>query len=178
MTTATPTLAFRAARPADVDALVALVQSAYRGDASRAGWTTEADLLDGQRTDPEGVGRTIADPNSRIVLAEQDGRLMACAHIECQPRGAYFGMFSVNPKSQGGGIGNQLIAECERIARDEWHCASVFMTVIRQRDELIAWYERRGYAKTGERKPFPYGDARFGLPKRDDLEFIVLEKKL
>ncbi len=178
MTTATPTLAFRAARPADVDALVALVQSAYRGDASRAGWTTEADLLDGQRTDPEGVGRTIADPNSRIVLAEQDGRLMACAHIECQPRGAYFGMFSVNPKSQGGGIGNQLIAECERIARDEWHCASVFMTVIRQRDELIAWYERRGYAKTGERKPFPYGDARFGLPKRDDLEFIVLEKRL
>ena len=178
MTTATPTLAFRAARPADVDALVALVQSAYRGDASRAGWTTEADLLDGQRTDPEGVGRTIADPNSRIVLAEQDGKLMACAHIECQPRGAYFGMFSVNPKSQGGGIGNQLIAECERIARDEWHCASVFMTVIRQRDELIAWYERRGYAKTGERKPFPYGDARFGLPKRDDLEFIVLEKKL
>ena len=129
-------------------------------------------------TDPEGVGRTIADPNSRIVLAEQDGKLMACAHIECQPRGAYFGMFSVNPKSQGGGIGNQLIAECERIARDEWHCASVFMTVIRQRDELIAWYERRGYAKTGERKPFPYGDARFGLPKRDDLEFIVLEKKL
>ena len=178
MTTATPTLAFRAARPADVDALVALVQSAYRGDASRAGWTTEADLLDGQRTDPEGVGRTIADPNSRIVLAEQDGKLMACAHIECHPRGAYFGMFSVNPKSQGGGIGNQLIAECERIARDEWHCASVFMTVIRQRDELIAWYERRGYAKTGERKPFPYGDPRFGLPKRDDLEFIVLEKKL
>ena len=178
MTIATPTLTFRAARPADVDALVALVQSAYRGDASRAGWTTEADLLDGQRTDPEGVGRTIADPNSRIVLAEQDGKLMACAHIECQPRGAYFGMFSVNPKSQGGGIGNQLIAECERIARDEWHCASVFMTVIRQRDELIAWYERRGYAKTGERKPFPYGDARFGLPKRDDLEFIVLEKKL
>lgn len=178
MTTATPTLTFRAARPADVDALVALVQSAYRGDASRAGWTTEADLLDGQRTDPEGVGRTIADPNSRIVLAEQDGKLMACAHIECQPRGAYFGMFSVNPKSQGGGIGNQLIAECERIARDEWHCASVFMTVIRQRDELIAWYERRGYAKTGERKPFPYGDPRFGLPKRDDLEFIVLEKKL
>ena len=178
MTIATPTLTFRAARPADVDALVALVQSAYRGDASRAGWTTEADLLDGQRTDPEGVGRTIADPNSRIVLAEQDGKLMACAHIECQPRGAYFGMFSVNPKSQGGGIGNQLIAECERIARDEWHCASVFMTVIRQRDELIAWYERRGYAKTGERKPFPYGDARFGLPKRDDLEFIVLEKRL
>lgn len=178
MTTASPTLTFRAARPADVDALVALVQSAYRGDASRAGWTTEADLLDGQRTDPEAVGRTIADPNSRIVLAEQDGKLMACAHIECQPRGAYFGMFSVNPKSQGGGIGNSLIAECERIARNEWHCASVFMTVIRQRDELIAWYERRGYAKTGERKPFPYGDARFGLPKRDDLEFIVLEKKL
>jgi ribosomal protein S18 acetylase RimI-like enzyme len=178
MTTATPTLTFRAARPSDVDALVALVQSAYRGDASRAGWTTEADLLDGQRTDPEGVARTIADPNSRIVLAEADGRLMACAHIECQPRGAYFGMFSVNPTSQGGGIGNRLILECERIARDEWHCATVFMSVIRQRDELIAWYERRGYAKTGERKPFPYGDARFGLPKRDDLEFIVLEKKL
>jgi ribosomal protein S18 acetylase RimI-like enzyme len=178
MSTATPTLVFRAARPDDVDALVALVQSAYRGDASRAGWTTEADLLDGQRTDREGVARTIADPGSRIVLAESDGKLMACAHIECQPRGCYFGMFSVNPTSQGGGIGDRLIRECERIARDEWHCATVFMTVIRQRDELIAWYERRGYAKTGERKPFPYGDARFGTPKRDDLEFIVLEKRL
>src|SRR6188768_1270843 len=125
--TATPTLTFRAAGQPDVEGIVALVQSAYRGDASRAGWTTEADLLDGQRTDPEGVARTIEQPTGRIVLAELDGKLMACAHIECQPRGCYFGMFSVNPTSQGGGIGNQLILECERIARDEWRSPSVFM---------------------------------------------------
>ena len=90
----------------------------------------------------------------------------------------YFGMFSVVPTRQGGGVGKQVLAEAERIARDEWGCAAMRMTVIDVRDELIAFYERRGYRRTGIRKPFPYGDARFGLPKRDDLRFEVLEKPL
>lgn len=179
MTPATDTeLMFRAATRADTPAIVVLVESAYRGDVSRQGWTTEAGLLDGQRTDPDGVDALIGRDGSRVLLALRGGELLACAHIESQGDTCYFGMFSVRPNLQCGGIGNAVIAECERVARVEMGCRAVHMTVIRQRDELIAWYERRGYARTGETKPFPYGDARFGIPKREDLEFIVLAKKL
>lgn len=171
-------MAFRTAIAADVPAVVALVESAYRGDASRAGWTTEADLLEGQRTDAEGVLALVANPQGRVVLAERGGVLEACAHIERQGDTCYFGMFSVHPTLQGGGIGHALLAECERIAREAWGCRALHMTVIRVRTELIAWYERRGYRPTGESRPFPYGDPRFGLPKRDDLDFIVLSKPL
>lgn len=171
-------LRFRAATADDVSALVALVESAYRGEASRRGWTTEADLLDGQRIDAEGLAETLGKPGGRVVLAEQDGVLLGCAHVERQDGYAYFGMFSVRPELQGSGLGNALLAECERIARDDWHCATMRMTVISVRGELIAWYERRGYRRTGEYKPFPYGDARFGIPKRDDLRFEWLEKAL
>lgn len=171
-------LRFRAATVADVVAIVALVESAYRGDISRKGWTTEADLLDGQRTDPDGVSALIGKVGSRVVLVERDDVLVACAHVERNADSCYFGMFSVTPSLQGGGVGNATLAECERMAREDWHCRTVHMTVIRQREELIAWYERRGYHRTGESRPFPYGDARFGIPKRDDLVFIVLAKRL
>jgi len=171
-------VAFRPATAADVSAIVALVESAYRGDASRAGWTTEADLLEGQRTDAEGVLALIANPLGRIVLLERAGSIDACAHVERQGDSCYFGMFSVRPTLQASGIGNALLAECERVARVEWSCRALHMTVIHVRTELIAWYERRGYRATGESKPFPYGDPRFGLPKRDDLEFIILAKSL
>ena len=171
-------LAYRDAVGDDIEAIVALVESAYRGDASRAGWTTEADLLDGQRTDPEGVRALIEARDSRIVLAGNDAVLLASAHLERHGDWAYFGMFAVRPDLQGGGIGNEVLAACERIARDEWGCREMRMTVISARPELIAWYERRGYRATGETRPFPYGDPRFGLPKRDDLEFIVLAKPL
>ena len=169
---------FRHARSNDVDEIVALVESAYRGDASRLGWTTEADFLDGQRTDPAGVAELIARSGSVVVLAESDGALLACAHVEKQGVVGYFGMFSVRPARQGGGIGHAMLVEAERIARDDWHCGEMQMTVIPIRDELIAWYERRGYRRTGVYKPFPYGDERFGIPKRDDLRFEVLAKPL
>ena len=172
------TPAFRPATDADIDAIVALVTSAYRGDASRAGWTTEADLLDGARIDPDVLRGDIARDGSRVVLAERDGALLACAHVAIDGDAGYFGMFSVVPGLQGGGIGKQVLAECERIVRDEWRLPAMRMTVIDVRDELIAFYERRGYRRTGILKPFPYGDARFGAPKRGDLRFEVLEKVL
>ncbi len=172
------TPAFRNATPADIDAIVALVTSAYRGDASRAGWTTEADLLDGNRIDPEVLRTDLERSRSRVLLAEADGGLQACAHVADEDGAGYFGMFAVRPGLQGGGLGKQLLAECERIARDEWQLPVMRMTVIDVRDELIAFYERRGYRRTGEFKPFPYGDTRFGQPKRDDLRFEVLEKPL
>jgi GNAT superfamily N-acetyltransferase len=174
---ATP-LAFRAAGAADIPAIVALVESAYRGHSSRAGWTTEADLLDGQRVDAAGVAEVVAKPVSRVLLGEFRGDLRVCCHIEKQGEACYFGMFAVDPTLQGGGLGRQTLNEAERIARDEWKCKKMEMTVISVRDELIAWYARRGYRRTGKFKPFPYGDERFGIPKRPDLRFEILEKSL
>ena len=171
-------LRFRAATAADIDAIVALVESAYRGDASRQGWTTEADFLDGRRTGADDLSACLARERSRILLAERDGVLLACAHVAEEDGAGYFGMFSVRPNLQGGGIGKHVLAEAERIAREEWQLPTMRMTVIDIRDELIAFYERRGYHRTGITKPFPYGDARFGLPKRDDLRFEILEKAL
>jgi ribosomal protein S18 acetylase RimI-like enzyme len=101
-----------------------------------------------------------------------------CCHIEKQGEACYFGMFAVDPTLQGGGLGRQTLNEAERIARDEWKCKKMEMTVISVRDELIAWYARRGYRRTGKFKPFPYGDERFGIPKRPDLRFEILEKSL
>ncbi len=167
----------RDATLADTEALVALVTSAYRGDASRQGWTTEADFLDGNRIDPDVLRHDIARPRSRIVLLEQHGALLACAHVAEDDGAGYFGMFSVRPERQGSGIGKHLLVECERIVRDDWQLPAMRMTVIDIRDALIAFYERRGYRRTGVFKPFPYGDERFGTPLRDDLRFEVLEKR-
>ena len=171
-------LVFRPASTADVPFLVELVTSAYRGDSSRVGWTTEADLLDGNRIDPEVLRADIERPRSRVILAERDGATLACAHVAEEDGAGYFGMFSVVPGLQGGGIGSAVLAEAERVAREEWRLPAMRMTVIDVRDSLIAWYERRGYRRTGIHKPFPYGDERFGIPKRDDLRFEVLEKTL
>ncbi|WP_027343283.1 GNAT family N-acetyltransferase [Hamadaea tsunoensis] len=172
------TLLFRTATAEDVPAVVRLVESAYRGDASRAGWTTEADILDGQRTDAAAVAALIDDPLARLLLAVRDAEIVACCHLEDRGEYAYFGMFAVRPTEQGGGLGRAVMAEAERFARDEWHVARMHMTVISVRDELIAWYERRGYRRTGEMSPFPYGDERFGVPRRDDLRFELLVKDL
>jgi GNAT superfamily N-acetyltransferase len=171
-------LQFRAATNDDLDALVALVTSAYRGDASRVGWTTEADFLDGNRIDRDVLALDIRRPRSRVLVAERNGTLLACAHV-CEDGGAgYFGMFSVEPGLQGGGVGKAVLAEAERIVREEWHLPTMRMTVIDIRNELIAFYQRRGYALTGIKKPFPYGDPRYGIPLRDDLRFEVMEKAL
>jgi ribosomal protein S18 acetylase RimI-like enzyme len=170
-------LSFRAAAEADIDAIVALVESAYRGESSRAGWTTEADLLDGRRTGPDEIGEYLARPRSLILLAERDGDLLACAHVAEESGAGYFGMFSVRPTLQGNGLGKRVLAEAERIVRETWRLPAMRMTVIDSRAELIAFYERRGYRRTGVFKPFPYGDARFGIPRRDDLRFEVLEKR-
>lgn len=171
-------LTFRDATGADVDVLVALIESAYRGDSSRAGWTTEADILEGQRTDPRGVVEVIEAPDSRLLVVERDGAVIACCQLERRGEHAYFGMFAVSPALQGAGLGKAIIAEAERAVRTEWGAREMHMTVISVRDDLIAWYERRGYRRTGKMTPFPYGDERFGIPQRDDLQFELLVKPL
>jgi len=171
---------FRSATPADLNAVIDLVTSAYRGESSRAGWTTEADFLEGNRIDPEILCDDMLRPRSRVLLAESTAprQLLACAHIAEDEGAGYFGMFAVLPTLQGGGIGKALLAEAERVVRDEWQLPLMRMLVIDLRDELIAFYQRRGYRRTGRHTPFPYGDARFGLPLRADLRFETLEKSL
>ena len=166
----------RKAGPADVAALDRLVNAAYRGDSARKGWTHEADLLDGQRVDPAMLEEMLSDPSQHLLVAEEDGRLAGCAAVIDKGSHAYLGMLTVDPERQGGGLGRTLAAAGEDLARTLGR-TRVRMTVIEVRHELIAWYARLGYAPTGEREPFPAGDPRFGLPRRE-LAFVVLEKKL
>jgi GNAT superfamily N-acetyltransferase len=172
-------LAFRTATSGDANAIVQLVNSAYRGDSSRRGWTTEADLLGGQRTDPEKVSEMIQLPHSRIELAESDdGGLLGCVSLEREPAGAcYLGMLTVDPTRQAAGIGKLLLGHSEAIAR-QWGCEAMRMTVIHLREELLRYYERQGYRRTGATEPFPENDPRFGLPKISGLMFLELLKPL
>lgn len=172
-------IAIRTAGVADVPALHALVESAYRGDSARRGWTHEADLLDGQRTDVGALTELLADPTQMVLAAEAEGALIGCVCITNKGRGvAYLGMLSVAPERQAGGLGRRLVQAAEAAAMTRFNAERMEMTVIHSRVELIAWYERLGYAATGEQRPFPMDDVRFGLPKTADLSFVVLERTL
>jgi len=174
----TSSLTFRHATEADIPALVELVTSAYRGEVSRAGWTTEADILDGQRIDAQSIKEGLSHPRSVIVLAEQNHRLLACCHITDEKGQGYFGMFAVHPAQQDQGIGKQVMRYAESYVLNHWQLPVLKMSVIDCRSELIAFYQRRGYMRTGIKKPFPYGDERFGIPRRNNLQFEVLRKQL
>ena len=167
------------AQISDLPALHDLIEGAYRGDSAKIGWTHEADLLGGQRTDLETLEAMLADPAQTILILRDGEEIDACVALADRGDGlAYLGMFTVAPTRQATGIGRLLLAASEDHAASAFHANRIEMTVIAQRSELIAWYERRGYRLTGERRPFPANDPRFGLPKHDDLEFVVLEKLL
>jgi ribosomal protein S18 acetylase RimI-like enzyme len=171
-------LTFRTATPDDAPDVAALVQIAYRGDASRAGWTTEADLLDDDRIDEAGVIHKIEAPGAVVVLAHDPaGRLVGCFELAPRDGTAYFGMFAVLPPLQAAGLGRRMLAEGERIASQEWGLATMQMTVLHPREELVAWYERRGFARTGETRPFVHVDLGETV-ERPDLHFVVLAKVL
>lgn len=169
------------ATPGDLDAVADLVNSAYRGDSSRQGWTTEADMLGGQRTDAGTLARDLAAKAQAVLLTLRDepgGPLLGCAWIE--PAGGeawYLGMLTVRPDLQDRKLGRTMLEAAEAHAKD-LGAGRIVMTVVQVRDTLIAWYQRRGYALTGETRPFPYEDRRFGEPLRDDLAFVVLERAL
>jgi len=172
-------LSFRPAALSDVPALHALVERAYRGDEARMGWSHEADLLGGQRTDAQGLVDIVEDRDRVILLAHEGDSLVGCVMLARQADGsAYLGLLSVDPGRQAGGLGRLLLEVAEGHAATQFRADRIEMTVIRQRPELIAWYERRGYRLTGATAAFPLADERFGLPKRDDLEFVILAKAL
>lgn len=167
------------ASTADLPAVAALVNSAYRGESSRQGWTTEADYLGGQRTDAATLERELAEqPDAVILTLREDGELLGSVWLEPAEAGVwYLGMLTVRPDIQDRQLGRALLAGGEAYAAERG-AKRMRMTVVHVRDTLIAWYERRGYALTGQTLPFPYDNQKFGEPTRDDLHFVVMEKAL
>ncbi len=172
-----PQLTFRPARSEEAEQLVRFVNSAYRGDSSRVGWTTEAELLDGQRTDEEELRTLIQAEGSLLLLCLQGAIIVGSVSLQKTDNAAYLGMLVTRPDLQGHGIGKHLLQAAEAFVQQEWGVRKMQMTVITLRRELLAFYERRGYRRTGIIKPFPT-DVRFGLPRIDGLQFEVLEKDL
>ncbi len=160
----------------DVEYLEMLINSAYRGESSKKGWTTEADLLAGIRIDKKALKELISGGNSIILKYIESGKIIGCVNLVTKGNFIYLGMLTVSPTEQGKGIGKELIISSERYAQNAG-IKEIEMTVISKRTELIAFYERRGYQQTSEKRPFPTNNPRFGEPKTD-LEFAVLLKKL
>ena len=167
------------ATTSDLPSVAELVNSAYRGETSRQGWTTEADYIDGQRTDATTLRRDLeAQPRAHLLtLRDQSGGpLLGTVWLEpAEGETWYLGMLTVRPDLQARRLGRDLLQAAEDFARD-LGARRIRMSVVNIRDTLIAWYVRRGYALTGETLPFPYDDAVFGQPRRADLSFVVLEK--
>ncbi|KAF9877439.1 acetyltransferase [Colletotrichum karsti] len=198
-----PPLTFRTATPSDIPVLLPLIRSAYRGEFSRKGWTTEADLVADQRIDEAGLLAKITEPDGVVFLVTEDTGstatttpasptktatptkttappALSCCELLRRADGAvaYFGLFAVDPERQAGGVGRRVLEHAERFAVREWGVRRIEMCVIWSRAELIAWYERRGYVRTGETRAFPYEQLVGGEALRDDLYFVVLEKEL
>ena len=172
-----PELTITIARKEDVPHLENLVNGAYRGESSKKGWTTEADLLDGIRTNKEVLTGMVTRADSIVLkCTNTKNKLVGCVYLQKKEDKLYLGMLTVAPDEQANGIGKKLLQAAEEYAETQ-DCTAITITVISLRQELIKWYERRGYKATGERKPFPSNDPRFGLPKQE-LEFIVMEKQL
>lgn len=172
------TPALQTATPPDYPSVIALTNRAYRRAAGQAAWKVE-NLVGGQRIDAALLAEDLASPGARLLIWRDDeGRHLGHVRLDAGDDGVWFlAMLTVDPERQDAGLGRSLLAAAEAYAR-EHGAARMSMTVIHQRPELIAWYQRRGYALAGQTKPFPYGDPRFGEPTRDDLFFEVLEKSL
>lgn len=156
----------------DLADLHRVVERAYRGDSARQGWTHEADLLSGDRIDSATLERIVADPDQRLLVAERDGVTVGCVCLTRQGDGpAYLGLLCVDPACQAGGLGRAIIAAAEQVAATDLGVRRLEMTVISSRVELIKYYERRGFVRTGERRPFP-------VAVDPPLEMVVLEKTL
>ena len=168
-------LSFIKARPEDASLIAGLVNSAYRGDSSRSGWTSEADLFDGPRTDENEIRDLINSQDSMFLLCVQATEIIGSVLLRKTEASAYLGMLVVNPRLQGAGIGSRLMASAESVAREAWSIKKMSMTVIGCRHELIAFYERRGYRRTGRIERLPLDG--LSLPRIGNLELEVLEKE-
>lgn len=161
----------------DAGQIAALINSAYRGESSRQGWTTEADLLAGFRTGTEEILSLISTEDSMFLLCKVDAELIGLVHLQKQAEQVCLGMLAVSPPLQGKGIGKQLLLGAEQTAQETWAVSKSVMSVISCRNELIAFYERRGYRRIGVNKPFPL-NPELWMPKVADLRLEILEKAL
>jgi ribosomal protein S18 acetylase RimI-like enzyme len=158
----------------DIPALNGLVNSAFRGETSKKGWTTEEHLLDGIRTNEELLAESMEEKGTTLLKYVENGTILGMVMLKNQKDKLYLGMLTVSPNLQGGGIGKRLLYAAEDFAKKH-QLPKIAMTVISMRQELIDWYKRHGYVLTGETQPFPMNDTKFGLPKQF-LEFVVMEK--
>lgn len=173
------TVALKLANETDLPAIVTMMNAAFRGTQGERGWSVETDYISGKRTDESLLREELAD-GARYLVAKDEvtSVLLGCVSLQAKsPEKWYLGSLTVPPASQNTGFGRKLLSAAEEYAA--MHGARMIeMTVVQLRHALISWYERRGYRRTGETRPFPYGDHRFGTPMRNDLEFVVLEKHL
>ncbi len=148
------TAEFQIAGLEDAKAIAELANAAFAGRGA-AGWTNESHILDGARTQPAEIAVLMADPTVRFLMQFDGPELIGCVYIKTMNGAGYFGLLAVRPDFQGRGAGSRLIAEAERIARDEWRCRKMLIGVVAaHRPELLAYYERRGYVRTGRLKPW------------------------
>lgn len=160
----------------DIPALSQLINSAYRGETSKKGWTTEANLLAGKRTDEEELTQTMLDPKNTILKYNQNNQIIGSVLLVEKENQLYLGMLTVSPELQNSGIGKKLLAEAENQAK-ALGLSRIIMTVISVREELIAWYKRHGYVDTGKREDFPQSDIHTTIVQ-EPLEFIYMEKQV
>lgn len=165
-------LTYRTATPADAPAVRALIESGYRGDSARKGWSNEADLLGGDRTTPEEVAAMIAAPEKRVLLAEEQGALVGTVTVtDLGNARAYMGLLCIDPERQAGGLGRAMVREVEQLAVQVFAARVMELIVVDVRTELVAWYERRGYGRTGVLRPFP-------LPMDVPYKMVELERTI
>ncbi len=158
----------------DITSLNTLINSAYRGEFSKEGWTTEAHLLEGSRTTEAELLDIIQDTSNTLLKYSDNGKIIGSVLLKVKKNELYLGMLTVSPELQNGGIGKKLLHQAEVFAA-EIRLPKIIMTVISVREELIAWYKRNGYVDTGAREPFPVSDV-FNPTTQEPLEFMVLEK--
>ena len=167
----------------DFDEVVSLVNSAYRGDSSRLGWTTEAKYLDGQRIDLQILNEEVQNSNKSLFCLRAEDNLEIIGTVQLEKFeddkgiGCYLGMLTVKPSLQNTGLGKWLMSQAETHAK-EWGARRITLGVLNPRQELMAWYQRRGYRSTGQRESFPVNHDKFGYPKIKDLHFLMFEKTI
>lgn len=160
----------------DVSSLNELINSAYRGESSKKGWTTEANILEGKRTTEAELTEIIRDKKNIILKYSENNQITGCVMLKKKENELYLGMLTVSPELQNSGIGKKLLQQAEILA-SELGLSKIVMTVISVREELISWYKRRGYVDTGAREPFPVSTV-FSQISNETLEFMVLEKRI
>lgn len=168
-------LTIRPATLCDANAISHLVNQAYRPEPGACGWTHESDLVAGQRTSAEQVAQTLNRPDSVILLGSNNADIVACVHVEKDGRSSHIGMLAVHPALQGTGAGKRMLAQAEHHARTHFSAEKFIMLVLSSRLELVAFYLRRGYQKTGMVMDYPL-TAGVGTPRQADLTIEVLEK--